>query len=144
MIHPIEELLDIEESRRRSVKEKEKKFSVGITYRYISAFMYNQVSVSDEERYRLAKDIAGTITPEEVKKRVGELLAPVNMSLGLALPSWQKKAYKKESIMKWYESVIAEDIQPYTREELKKGTDYSKLEPAKIVEREDMLRESGA
>jgi zinc protease len=132
------ELLDREESNRRAAKEKDKNFSEEYAYGYLNAFMSESTALSEDERYRLAKDVSPTITADEVKARTAELLAPVNMSIGLALPEWQKKAYKKDDILAWYDAVVAEDIPPYTGAELKKGSDYSKLQPAEIVERAEL------
>ncbi|MEW6200363.1 MAG: insulinase family protein [bacterium] len=133
-----EELLDMEESARRAVKEKDKTFSSNFAYEYADAFMENSVSTSEEEYYRLIKEIAPTITPADAKANTKALLAPVNMSIGLALPDWQKKMYKKEDLKTWYDEVSAEKIPAYSRQELTRATDYSKLMPAKVVERGEL------
>lgn len=133
-----EELREREENSRQRLKEKDKQFSYALTYPCISAFLNGSVSISEEEDYRLIREVAPTITEEDVKQKVNELMAPVNVTLLLALPSYQKKLYKKDDILAWYEEVLGEDITAYEREELKKGTDYAGLKTAKIVEREEL------
>ena len=133
-----DELRAMEESRRIAVKEKENVFSSSLAAHYASVFINDSISLSEEESYRLIRDIAPTITVEDVHERIKELYAPGNMLIGLALPSFQKSMYKESELPGWYEEVLAEDIAAYTREELEKHTDYSQLKPAKIIEREEL------
>ncbi|HOX28940.1 MAG TPA: pitrilysin family protein, partial [bacterium] len=135
-----EELLDDVERARREVKEKDKTFSDSFASRYVAAFINDTPTLSIEDDYKLIRDIAPAIKPDDVKKTAAEMFAPVNMSVGLTLPDWQKKMYKKNDALDWYNEVVAEDIKPYTRTELAKGDDYAKLKPAKIVERNDLPR----
>lgn len=135
----VEEVLkDWEESFRTQIKEKDKTDSGAYADLLTDAFIIGTTATDVEYRYKLFEQLMPTLTHDAVQKAVKELLSPMNMAVGAALPEAKKGKFTEEDIKKIMADVDKEKLAPYALTTKTKSTDYASLVPGKIVKQEEI------
>lgn len=100
-----------------------------------NSVMHNDVYISPEYAYELAKEILPSINEEELKERAEYLLKEENMSVILEAPPAEVSEFNEEVVLNLVKDIIASGGTPYEIKEIDYTYDYSNLEPGKIVSR---------
>jgi len=128
---------DRAESLRVAVAEKDKRESAplagAIAMSWFNAEPFTEITADKA----LFDAVSGGVTISDVQQAINRIFEPVNMAALLILPESQKSMYKEDDVLAAVHGVSGSDVQAYTREEVVKTTDYSKLQPGKIAERKE-------